>query len=386
MNVFIIPSWYPSATNPSYGIFIKEQIEMMAQMKSDWIIGVSLWGQGDDEKLLWANGPVTNIGKIARHLNDKSFHEADNNLAFYYTPALSWTKRFRKGNLAEIIRCNEINFNTYRSNINRCDLISVQASYPGILIGSHLAQKYDLPLHLHVRLGGFMFEHLLNDLGSMVHNFLTSIKRADLITVTSRFQKQSLGKWIENAAVIYNPVDTDFFSLDGLKGEGIVAIGRLEKEKGFDLLLDAISGDQTLNILGDGSMRKALQKNVRSKGREGVVNFLGEGDRENVRNQINKASFLVLPSRFETFGNVLLEAMACGKPVVATRCGGTEEIVTSETGILCEPSTAGLKEGIEALVSNLEDFDASVIRASVIRKFGKKAWMERLENSFKSIV
>lgn len=384
MNVFVVPSWFPSPSNPSYGIFMQEQIEMMGELRPDWNIGVSTWGQGDQGKLLYAKDHFKNLVKIYHHSKEDGLQEARSNIQEFYQPTLSWTKRILNGNIESIIRSNRRNFEAFINQNGSCDLISVQASYPGAIIGAYLSERYDVPFHLHVRLGGFMFQDLLNDLGSSLKNrLIQSIHEASLITVTSQFQKETLMKKIsKEMIVLHNPVDSDLYQPVESFTDEMVAIGRLEKEKGFDMLLKTIQKGQKLHVVGEGSEKGKLESIVRSRGLDNEIEFHGHGDRTQMNQLLNKCSFLILPSRFETFGNVLLEAMACGRPVLSTSCGGPSEIVTETTGILCEPSINAIRSGIDRMITHRNDYKSVEIRNEVEKSFGKIQWIMKLEELF----
>ncbi|MEQ9467537.1 MAG: glycosyltransferase [Ekhidna sp.] len=387
MNVFIVPSWYPSASNPSYGIFIREQIGMMARLRSSWKIGVSTWGQGDHDKLLWVRDHVKNISKLSKHANDQA-GVFENGFTEYYQPALSWTKKFRKGNLREIIRCNELNYQAHVLASGKPDVLMVQAAYPGVLIGAYLSEKYKVPVHLHVRLGGAMFEQMLSELGSLKKELLSALGKCDLVTATSDFHVSEIQKWVPHAQTLHNPVDTDFFALSKTCDDYFLSIGRLEPEKGFDMLLDAIKNlpDVNLKIAGSGSQSDELTKRIIREDLSNRVELAGERSREEVRNLMQECQFLVLPSKYETFGNVLLETMACGKPVVATACGGPQEIVSGKTGILTEVGVKSLEEGIVRMTKMHQDYDPVEIRDHVEKEFSPVKWMDWLEGMFRSIV
>lgn len=386
MNLFIVPSWYPSASNPTYGIFIKEQIAMMTRLRPEWKVGVSTWGQGDSKKLIWAKDHIKSLSKLLHHQKDTSRIVEDHGFTEYYQPALSWTKRFRMGNLKDIIRCNELNYQSYTLHHGKPDAIYVQAVYPGILIGEYLAEKYKVQYHVHIRLGGFMFQRMLEDLGSLKEQTLSAISKADSVMVTSNFQAKEIDKWVRGTKTIYNPVDTDFFELKKGIGDYVLAIGRLEPEKGFDLLIDAAADIENLRlkVVGDGSQMERLLKKAKQHKVEDRIEFFGEKNREEVRPFIQNCQFLVLPSRYETFGNVLLESMACGKPVVATRCGGPEEIVNDENGILSDVNVDHLKDCIVKMMSSYNQFDPNVIRGYVVDKFAPEKWMDKVESAFKT--
>jgi len=161
----------------------------------------------------------------------------------------------------------------------------------------------------------------------------------------------------------------------------IVACGRLKALKGFSSLIDALAEVRKfipahLWIIGDGEQRSFLEKKIRRRGLEGCVRLLGF--QQNPFKYMAAADLFVLSSRFEGFGNVIIEAMACGAPVVATDCpfGPGEIIKDGKNGILVAPdSTGALAEGMLRVLTDKElkkrlasggatrslDFDAKVI-------------------------
>jgi GalNAc-alpha-(1->4)-GalNAc-alpha-(1->3)-diNAcBac-PP-undecaprenol alpha-1,4-N-acetyl-D-galactosaminyltransferase len=150
-------------------------------------------------------------------------------------------------------------------------------------------------------------------------------------------QTESVRKWAHkrfeglSTRVIPNPVVVD--TADALHDQPvIVAAGRLGPEKGFDVLLRAFAAvaadypDWTLRILGDGPERATLEGLVTNLGLQGRVQF--PGFQEDVGQHLASAGVFVLSSRFEGFPNVLIEAMAHGTAVIATRCrSGPSDIV-----------------------------------------------------------
>jgi glycosyltransferase involved in cell wall biosynthesis len=111
----------------------------------------------------------------------------------------------------------------------------------------------------------------------------------------------------------------------------LVSVGRLVEQKGFDVLLKAFAGvrdirDCRLIIVGDGPLRAELQALARELGMGSLVDFLGLQD--NPYKFVSRADLFVLSSRWEGLGNVVIEALACGCPVVATDCNyGPSEIL-----------------------------------------------------------
>jgi glycosyltransferase involved in cell wall biosynthesis len=174
--------------------------------------------------------------------------------------------------------------------------------------------------------------------------------------------------------VIYNGLNTHGFSAfppgahEQVRGElgipldafAVGSVGRLHPQKGYDLLLQAVGFLHTriptlrVLIVGEGEARPALEQQRRELGLEEVVIFAGE--RRDIPAMLSALDGFVSASRWEGLSNAVLEAAAAGLPVIATRVGGTPEIVLDgETGLLVEPEDAqGLATAILQLYENPE--------------------------------
>ena len=119
----------------------------------------------------------------------------------------------------------------------------------------------------------------------------------------------------------------------------VLGLGRVIRRKGFHLLIDAFAalpgGDWKLIIAGNGRELESLQQQAAALGDRVLFTGLVEG--EDKRWLLQNCRFMAAPSLEESFGNVALEAMACGKPVIASKASGFAEIVTDhENGLLVE--------------------------------------------------
>jgi len=142
-----------------------------------------------------------------------------------------------------------------------------------------------------------------------------------------------------------------------------------------------------LEIGGDGPYLKPLKELVRQEELEEQVLFLGRLGREQVLHKLLQADALVLSSHYETFGIVLIEALACGKPVVATRCGGPECIVDQTNGLLVETNNIqDLSLAMLDIQKNIATYDRISIRNSCIEKFGQATVISQIKKVYSTVL
>ena len=168
---------------------------------------------------------------------------------------------------------------------------------------------------------------------------LTNAKSVAVGEAVNKNLREDVG--ITDSRVIYNGVvlkETDdqvdeIISYGGIK---LGCIARLSEQKGLTYLLDAMSlltvKDIRLFIVGDGELRNELENKVKELDLQDSVTFLGY--RKDIAECINSFDFCVLPSVFEGFGLVAIEAFMNGKTIVATDIPGLNEVATKENGIL----------------------------------------------------
>jgi len=190
---------------------------------------------------------------------------------------------------------------------------------------------------------------------------------AGLITVCQALKDVlvELGVPEDKVRVLRNGVDLQHFRPPadrealrrrlGLEGPALLSVGRLIELKGHDLVIRALRelpAEVRLMIAGEGPERPRLEALIPELGLEGRVRLLGALPHEILRDWYGAADCLVLASSREGWANVLLEAMACGTPVVATRVWGTPEVVAAPAaGRLCERSPQSIAAEVSRLLA-----------------------------------
>jgi glycosyltransferase involved in cell wall biosynthesis len=231
-------------------------------------------------------------------------------------------------------------------------------------------------LGLHVRLLGFAHMFLSHSKKDLLHSAL--YKRVEKIICLTRVQKKNFLEILpikeEQIAIVPNGVDTRKFSPSNRsdivrKGLGaseellIGVIGRLDKLKGQLELVEAarilkqkdlkfkiaIVGEETAN---EGGIRSALVKKIEQNQLQNFVRLAGF--RLEIPEIVASLDILIMPSWAETFGRVVIEAMASGTPVIATNAGGVPDIITDGSdGLLVPPQNPeAIAKAIETLLLN----------------------------------
>ncbi len=220
-----------------------------------------------------------------------------------------------------------------------------------------------------------------------------SYRRAEALVV----QTEALRGWAEGIVpkeavhVIPNPVRstaagrTQKGPASDRSGPRVIAMGRLTKQKGFDLLLEAFArcrphhANWRLCILGEGEERRSLETQASGLHIRDSVEMPGVVKDQDA--QLACSDLFVLSSRYEGFPNALLEAMACGLPVIATDCPtGPAEIITHDENGLLVPAgdSTALAEAMQRLMSDADERRRLAARAPEVRqRFSPEVILDR---------
>lgn len=221
-------------------------------------------------------------------------------------------------------------------------------------------------------------------------------KAAHYIWFVSPAQEENFKKrfQLNRKLIIGNPVDTKFFVPLVLKQQEvpkILFVGRPTYSKGIDILIDSLrvlrkkEYNFHLTVLEDttyqsNSAYKSLLEELK-------VTILPYVRREDYLREIQNSSFMILPSRYESFSLVLAEAISCGTPVVSTRCGGPEWFVLENVGVLSEPDNVeSFTDALIYMLNNYQNYDPWKLHQHIVDRFSYDVVAEKMANCISEIL
>ena len=365
--ILVITRWFPNKYEPLKCIFTKNILDAQARYTKYQYTLISPVPYFPKRNLPFASKRFKNFSRL-------DYKEKGNGYEIYrpkyfklpdpLSKELEWHTYFRA--VCRVIKRERLKF----------DLIHSHGIYPDGYTAVKIGEYFRIPVVIHLH--DSYFKKIHKTYSQKIDKIMSYCER---VIVVSEFQKRNIVELYNNYAgkicTIYNGVDINKFDIayQGLeafptkdKNEvKIVFIGNLLDVKGVDILIHALNILEdnisiSCDIYGDGKNKKKCQAMVNALSLANVVKFKGFINNDILPRYLKKYSFLVLPSRYETFGIVLIEAMACGIPVIATKVGAIPEIVASdEVGILVKPnSPEALAEGIKNATK--KDWDREKIR------------------------
>ena len=291
--------------------------------------------------------------------------------------------------------------------LERCDfavpdLVHAHCAYPDGLAAVEYGARHGRPVVVTVH--GFDVKGLPSLDPRWRQLTIEALERADAVIAVSRDLRNDvleLGFSPGKVRWIPNGVDCRLFSraVSRRSGEGgwrLLYVGRFVEEKGLRVLLEALAklrrrrSDISLALLGGhpatGTSEPFLPQ-VAALGLSDCVEFRDAVPPEEMPRHMAESDLVVLPSFYDSFGIVLIEAMACGLPVVATRCGGPEEMVDDSVGRLVAVGDAGdLADGILAVIDRYEAYDQEAIRRRAEERFDYRRVAARIHALYEMVL
>lgn len=406
LKILFLPAWYPSETNPVAGVFIKEHARA-ASLYNDIVVLYAYVDPRPQRRHLY---------RVSEDIEDgiRTIRVKYSGILLYLWRKLAAKNQKREGSsdskakatilgkllaiprilVGDLLYCWSI-FATFRKLARegwKPDVIHAHvftAGVPAVLLG----KLYRIPVVITEHYIYFP-PRILSFWERVKARF--SMNRAQIVLPPTNAYKEAIESYgIKNKfQVVPNVVNTKKFYPSSSEREGgkkqLLFVGNLVPKKGIPFLLEALCQikeqrqDFTLYIVGDGPNRGEYEELVPKLGLTGIVKFHGMKQKDEVAEFMQNCDFFVMPSLYEGFGVVYAEAMACGKPVIATNARGPDEIVDEEMGILVPPQdTKALREAIEYMLDNYQNYSPESIAQYAKDRFSYEVIGKMLDTAYR---
>jgi teichuronic acid biosynthesis glycosyltransferase TuaC len=275
------------------------------------------------------------------------------------------------------------------------DLVHAHFIYPDGVMAARLGERYGIPV---VTTEQSIWAPALERFPAIRRQVVAALPRLSLITGVSEAVRASLVEALGERfefALLPNVVDESAFPApqgdEAWDPQRILFVGLIRHVKGLDVLVRALAllrerrPSVKLRVVGatfypvQEADWEEVQRLVSELELGEHVEFAGQASPPEVAAAMRASAVLALPSRREAFPAVLLEALASGTPVVATRCGGPEEVVTSEVGRLVPPEDPGaLAAALDEMLTLRPTIDRARLRDHVVSRYGMAATGARI--------
>lgn len=381
MHIVIIPAFFQTKNRPTLGSFFLDQAKALKKA-------------GHEVTILYADTYSIKCIKECFFYEEQE-QESIQGISIYrskcFCPKKHGMEGYKEAFAREIIKL----WDKYLKN-KKTDIIHAHCAVWAGYAAMQLSEKTRIPYVVteHATLFQLHREEISSKNSEVIRQVFQ--KAVKVICVSRAFAKL-LSDYRKDIEIIGNVVDFDLFQLTKEKKAPhpltFLTVCYMEEEaqlkkKGLDILLQAWSKvqkniPQARLLIGGGGKAQVLVKQwVEAYQISDSVTFLGALKREQVAEYMQKCDCFVLPSRYETFGVVYVEAFACGKPVIAVANGGPDDFVDESNGILIAANEEALSKALQVFVQKRVDYQPEYIREQAMRKFSMKAIASALERLY----
>lgn len=375
MRILILPSWYPSPLWHDLGDFVAYQAQ-------------ALQHQGEDVHVLYpylySPKRIVKSGKFL--LGKKKSDESG--ILHYRSYAMkshvfSWDQ-------AKLLRMGKRLIKKYIKEQGKPDIIHLHTFYSGE-IALWIKKTYGIPYVVTEHYTGFARDIITP--GELALAKMVYEGSSCNIAVSEPFKKLLEEKTREEFQAVPNLINTEYFRPGFEKDQGFtfVNVADMVEKKNQKLLLQAFRIVHEKNphtrclLIGEGPDRPMLEDLSKQLGLDGAVDFTGYCKRDMVLKHLQRSHCFVLPSLFETFGIVVIEALACGIPVIATPSGGPESIlIHDELGRIVEGREDLLADAMLKQINN--STDPVKLHEWVVNHYSEKAICSRLQDIYQGVL
>ncbi len=387
MHILIIPSWYKSITEPVLGTFFEEQARTL--MKAGHKVGI-IYPQ------------FASVSSLFQKKDEIVSFVDDNGLPTYSMVHQAYIPKMRKLSYRIFNEAVQRIYNKYTQKYGIPDIIHAHSIFHGGMAGYYIAKNNHLPFVITEHLTSFMTGDINHPEDIELSGEIFCNADAALI-VSKNFKndiENSLHLRNDTFKVIPNLVADIFFDDFKIKtyqnGETFVFFTNsfLLPRKNHKLIFNALEvllkkgvKNFELRVGGDGPLRNSLQTIVKECGLDNYVKFLGALSRQQVKTEASNCHCFLLTSTYETFGVVLIESLASGRPVITTDSGGPRDFINSTNGIILKEQTPEcLAEAMIQMMQNYKHYNQEQLSKDCRQLFSEQKIEGDIEQMYRKVL
>ena len=384
MHVLVIPAWFAQYQGDPSGSFFATQASGVQEL-------------GEQVGIIYPD--LRSVRHVKKYLRSKvawSSHDGVNILRKTY---INWTPRIERLILPKWIAVGVRLFDEYCARFGKPDVIHAHCLLRAGVLAARISKEHDIP-------------YVVTEHSSSWHKHMVSAyelrparlaaRHAYTVISVSNALLTHLKQDVELSRTQVLPNAVDVLFLNGQINERpntgkltFINVALLNPGKRHDILIDSFfrafgkNTQHTLSIVGDGPLRLALAERIAKYGMTASIRLVGMQNKNRVAELLAEADCFVLTSDHETFGVVVTEALAKGLPVISTQCGGTDDIVVPENGIMTPAGDAdAVAEALTVMCERIATgfYDRTNIRNSCIEKFSQHSVCYELVKIYKDAV
>lgn len=375
LKILFLPAWYPTKENQAAGVFVKEHAQAVALYNDVTVLYDEGVGKHVNGLYEIVSDKTEDRIRTIRIRHKKSLVPKTSYFIYLWSIFKAFRKLMREG---------------WRPDIIHAHVYS--AGVPAVILG----KIYKIPVVITEHWTGFP-RRILRTFDILRARF--AMNRAKILLPVSQNLKEAIESYgIKNRfQIIPNVINMEMFypptSQHRSEKKRILLVALLSPAKGIPYLLQALAQlkenrqDFVLDIVGDGPNRQEYEELTEKLELGEMVKFHGLKSKPEVADYMRHCDFFVQPSLFETFGVTYIEAMACGKPIVATALPVLQEKISEDRGVLVPlKDSNALSEAIDYMLDHYQDYSSKNISKYVKEKFSYEVVGNRLNGVYGSIL
>lgn len=380
MKICIIANGYPNRREPQFGCFERDQAIALSKL-------------GHEVSILYVDGRFRTYWRPIGITKKK-----DNGLDVYglFIMPMKWGYTRWTCRLLQLVEMKLLDklYRCYENEHGKPDVIYAHYMW-NISYATILKRKYNIPLVGIEHWSGLTVEKL-----TLLARFWGNIAYSNvnkLLAVSESLRNHIIRHFQVDSIVVNDMLGPEFLSKPAntrINSDSFtfISVGNLLPIKCYDLLVESFANSclaekgSKLLIIGDGTEKGYLQATIAKYGLQEAVLLVGRKNKQEIKTLLYSSHAYVLSSKAETFGVACIEALSQGLPVIATACGGPEEIVNDRNGMLVPVGdTVALSSAMTDMYNNADNYDRDYISIECLKRFAPESIAKKLIKIFEEL-